>query len=170
MDYLTKQLLSLVKKQLNDRLKELGQEEKVLSPKTSDDNDDPLMMNGKTSSKSPSVQLTLPSGPANVIPPKPKSKIQPKLRSPAAAAAAAEEERKKKKRRYIYAPSTIEILEASSSPTSIFLYSSMQLPRGCLAEYDGCDDGELVARAMRCQEILELSQQVTCKDTQNASL
>ena len=157
MDHLAKKLFCLVKKQLDDRLKELEQEEKVLPTKTSDDDESP-MMNEKTSSRSATVLSSLSLDSTCALPP--RNQTQPKQHSPAAA----DDERKKKKRRYIYAPSTIEILEASSSPMSMFLYSSMDLlPRGCLAEHDGCDNAELVARAMRCQEILKLSQQVKCK-------
>eukprot|EP00984_Skeletonema_dohrnii_P035346 scaffold35002_cov150-Skeletonema_dohrnii-CCMP3373.AAC.2 len=48
----------------------------------------------------------------------------------------------------------------SSTPSlASLLYFNMQLPNGCLSEDDGCDDDELVARAMRCQEIMKLSQQ-----------
>eukprot|EP00985_Skeletonema_marinoi_P025463 scaffold18761_cov141-Skeletonema_marinoi.AAC.3 len=48
----------------------------------------------------------------------------------------------------------------SSTPSlASLIYSNMQLPNGCLSEDDGCDDDELVARAMRCQEIMKLSQQ-----------
>jgi hypothetical protein len=43
-----------------------------------------------------------------------------------------------------------------SSPS---IYSTMKLPTGCLFEYDGCDEAELLARAKRCQEIMKLSQQ-----------
>ena len=35
----------------------------------------------------------------------------------------------------------------------------MNLPTACLNEHDGCDDGELLARAKRCEEIMKLSQQ-----------
>jgi hypothetical protein len=48
----------------------------------------------------------------------------------------------------------------SSTPSlASLIYFNMQLPNGCLSEDDGCDDDELVARAMRCQEIMKLSQQ-----------
>ena len=160
-----KELFHLVKKQLDDRLKELKELEieqgkRKLSTKTSDE--DANKMNYHTSSKSSSVvssssssatapaaacALSLVHNNDNL------NIIKPQHQQPPAAEG-------KKKRRYIYAPSTMEILEASSSPLSISLYSEMQLPEGCLAEHDGCDDAELIARAKRCREILKLYQQV----------
>ena len=148
MDENTKKLYHLVKKEVDDRLKELEQEKKTSPAKTSDDEDGSLTMNDESLAASSS---SAPVSAIHLLPSRSKAPLLP---------AAADDERKKKKRRYIYAPSTIEILEASSSPMSISLYSSMQLPFGCLAEHDGCGDDELVARAKRCHEILRLSQQV----------
>ena len=140
-----KDIYHLVKKDVDGRLKELEQEENTPSAKTSENDDDE---SSAAASSSPVSAFELLSS---------RKKAQHDHTHPASAE---DEERKKKKRRYIYAPSTIEILEASSTPMSRSLYASMQLPRGCLAEYDGCGDDELVARAKRCQEILRLSQQV----------
>ena len=160
MDHI-KDLYHLVKNQLDDRLKELEKEGKEPSNYTSDDDDDTLTMNDESSFASSSVASSSSPDSSCALPPK----HQLQQHSPAAAAHG---EGKKKKRRFIYAPSTIEILEASSSPMSISLYSSMQLPLGCLAEHDGCDDAELIARAKRCHEILRLSQQV--KDARSCCL
>jgi hypothetical protein len=63
----------------------------------------------------------------------------------------------KKKRRHSSLTASLTIIEPS--PLSLSLYSSMNLPTACLNEYDGCDDGELLARAKRCEEIMKLSQQ-----------
>ena len=52
-----------------------------------------------------------------------------------------------------------DFLSLSPTPLSSSLYSSMQIPSACLNEHDGCDDGELLARAKRCEEIMKLSQQ-----------
>jgi len=63
----------------------------------------------------------------------------------------------KKKRRHSSLTASLTIIEPS--PLSLSLYSSMNLPTACLNEHDGCDDGELLARAKRCEEIMKLSQQ-----------
>ena len=158
MDHI-KELYHLITKQLDaDRLKDLEKEGKEPSTsKTSYVDDAILTMNDKSLLASTSVASSSSPDSACALPPKHQLQL-PKQHSPAAADHG--EGKKKKKRRYIYAPSTIEILEASSSPMSISLYSSMQLPFGCLAEHDGCDSAELIARAKRCHEILRLSQQV----------
>ena len=61
----------------------------------------------------------------------------------------------------LYASSTSSTVQSSQSTLSSSIYSSMQLPTGCLREHDGCDEAELLARAKRCQEIMRLSQQAT---------
>ena len=151
-----KDLFHLVKNHLDDRLKELEKRKKKSSTKTSNE-DDAHPLNNNISRISSSASSCSSSDPICAFSLNRNNK-KPQHYPPAATAAA-----EGKKRRYIYAPSTIEILEASSTPMSMSLYSSMKLPTGCLAEHDGCDDAELVARAMRCQEILKLSQQVKCK-------
>jgi len=55
---------------------------------------------------------------------------------------------------------TLSSFQSSQSPLSSSIYSSMQLPTGCLCEHDGSDQAELLARAKRCLEIMRLSQQV----------
>ncbi len=62
----------------------------------------------------------------------------------------------------------IKGVNSSSSPLSLSLYSSMQLPTACLNEHDGCDEAELIARAKRCKEILKLSQEAKAKEAENA--
>ena len=65
------------------------------------------------------------------------------------------------KKRAVKKPSSLSMLTDFLTPTpqSSLIYSSMQLPAGCLDEHDGCDEAELLARAKRCQEILKLSEE-----------
>ncbi len=67
--------------------------------------------------------------------------------------------RRKKARRGSSRSSRKIAIESETSPLSLSLYSSMQLPTACLNEHDGCDEAELVARANRCKEILRLSKE-----------
>lgn len=58
----------------------------------------------------------------------------------------------------------------ASLSAAVSIYSSHQLPVGCLDEYDGCDEVELRARARRCQEIIKLSEQAKEKSEKFATV